>query len=366
MHVLTTSVDGPRDSEVVYDRPVALDGVKVHYCRSRWLRRLYWSTDLGSRCQDMIGSFDIAHLHSVFLFPTWVGAQAAVRTAVPYVLSPRGMLVRDLISRRNSALKKMWIRLIERRNLTYAARIHLTSEKERRALAELGLMLAPTAVIPNGTDLPVHFSPAEVSADVQAAIGKGFNILSFGRINWKKGLDRLIRSLPEIRGATALIAGHDEDGLAVTLRAIAEECGVADRVLFLPRQIRGADKEALFGAAQLFVLPSLSENFGNVIAEAMIRGLPVVVTAGVGAAEIVKASGGGLVVPSEPQKFAAALAGALQSKEGLAAMGVAGATYAREQLDWRMIAQRFECLYEELSPPGLRIRRQRKAATVPS
>ena len=200
MHVLTTSVDGPRDSEVVYDRPVALDGVKVHYCRSRWLRRLYWSNDLGARCQDMIGSFDIAHLHSVFLFPTWVGAQAAVRTAVPYVLSPRGMLVRDLISRRNSALKKMWIRLIERHNLMYAARIHLTSEEERRALAELGLMLAPTAVIPNGTDLPVHFSPADVSADVQAAIGKGFDILSFGRINWKKGLDRLIRSLPEDSG----------------------------------------------------------------------------------------------------------------------------------------------------------------------
>jgi glycosyltransferase involved in cell wall biosynthesis len=206
-------------------------------------------------------------------------------------------------------------------------------------------MLAPTVVIPNGTDLPLHFSAADVSADVQAAIGKGYDILSFGRINWKKGLDRLIRSLPEIRGARALIAGHDEDGFAENLRAIAEECRVADRVLFLPRQIRGADKEALFGAAQLFVLPSLSENFGNVVAEAMIRGLPVVVTAGVGAAEIVTASGGGLVVPSEPRKFATALVNVLRCKERLAAMGAAGAIYAREQLDWSMIARRFEHLY---------------------
>ena len=82
------------------------------------------------------------------------------------------------------------------------------------------------------------------------------------------------------------------------LKAIAEECGVGARVQFLPRQITGHDKEALFEAGRLFVLPSLSENFGNVVAEAMVRGLPVVVTAGVGAAEIVEASGGGVVAPS--------------------------------------------------------------------
>ena len=54
-----------------------------------------------------------------------------------------------------------------------------------------------------------------------------------------------------------------------------KQCGVADRVQFLARYVDGADKEALFGAARVFALPSLSENFGNVVAEAMIRGLPV-------------------------------------------------------------------------------------------
>lgn len=349
VHVLTTSVDGSCDSNVPHDRPVELDRVRIHYCRSRWMRRLYFSTDLDARCAAMVAGFDAVHLHSVFLFPTWAGARAADGARIPYVLSPRGMLVRDLITQRSSTIKRMWIRLIEQRNLARAARIHLTSKEERRALTDLGLALAPTTVIPNGVDAPPPFSSDAVSADVRALISEGFDILSFGRIDWKKGLDCLIRSVAEMQDATALIAGHDEDGLAVNLRTIAEECGVRDRVRFLPRQIAGADKEALFGAARLFALPSLSENFGNVVAEAMVRGLPVVVTAGVGAAEIVEASGGGVIAPSAPQDFAATLAGLLESDERLAAMGAAGALYARERLSWDNIARQFGELYSDIS-----------------
>ena len=248
VHVLTTSVDGPHNSEVPYDRPVDLDSVQIHYCRSNVMRRLYWSPDLYTQCSEMISGFDAVHLHSVFLFPTWAGARVSGRAGVPYVLSPRGMLVGDLIRRRSAATKDAWIRLVERRNLSRAARIHLTSEEERRALDDLGLALAPTVVIPNGVDPPIAFSPDAVSADVRRLVAEGFDILSFGRINWKKGLDRLIRSAAEVQRVKLLIAGHDEDGLAENLRKLAEQYGIGDRVLFLPRQITGPDKEALFAA----------------------------------------------------------------------------------------------------------------------
>jgi glycosyltransferase involved in cell wall biosynthesis len=296
----------------------------------------------------MIHSFDVVHLHSVFLFPTWTGARTAAGAGVPYVLSPRGMLVQELIARRNSAIKKLWVHLIERHNLECAARIHLTSEEERRALIELGLALAPTKILPNGTDTPAPFLPEEVSEDVRALIGNGFDILSFGRISWKKGLEHLITAVANTPNATAVIAGHDEDGLTDRLRKIAEESGVVNRVRFLPRQIAGADKEALFAAARLFALPSLSENFGNVVAEAMIRGLPVVVTANVGAAEIVKASGGGIVASSVAE-FGRALADALAAGERLADMGAAGAEYAINQLSWKHIASQFGELYREIA-----------------
>jgi len=312
----------------------------------------------------MIGTFDVVHLHSVFLFPTWAGARAAARAGVPYVLSPRGMLDGDLIKRRSAAIKRTWIRLIERRNLAQAARIHVTSEEERRALVDLGLSLAPTAIIPNGVDAPISFQPDIVSMDVRRLVTQGFDVLSFGRISWKKGLNRLIEAAAEIPGVRVLVAGHDEDGLATKLRKLAVECGVGDRVLFLPRQLSGPDKEALFASARLFALPSLSENFGNVVAEAMIRGLPVLVSDRVGAADVVEASGGGVVVRGGEQSFSAALVGILESKERLAVMGAAGANYAREQLDWRRIARHFENLYEEVSVAGRRGDQQLRAAAI--
>jgi glycosyltransferase involved in cell wall biosynthesis len=309
---------------------------------------MYYSAELKEQLARA-GAFDVLHLHSVFLFPTWAGARSAVRARVPYVLSPRGMLVRELINQRSAAAKRSWIRLVERGNLARSARIHLTSGEERRALVDLGLALAPMSVIPNGVDTPVPFPSDAVSADVRALVAQGFDILSFGRISWKKGLDRLIQAMPQLPNASALIAGNDEDGLTAELRAIAQTSGVSDRVRFLPRQITGADKEALFAAARLFALPSLSENFGNVVGEAMIRGLPVVVTERVGAAEIIEASGGGVVARACREEFAAVLADLLQSDERLAAMSSAGAKYAREQLTWHGIARRFEEMYLEMS-----------------
>jgi glycosyltransferase involved in cell wall biosynthesis len=348
VHAFTTSVDGAGNSNVPHNEPVDIDGVQVQYFRSNWLRRIYYSAELAAQLDTRVRAFDVVHLHSVFLFPTWAGARSAARAKIPYVLSPRGMLVRDLIQQRSTAAKRAWIRLIERANLAGARRIHLTSEEERRALVDLGLALAPTTIIPNGVDVPTSCSDNTVSDDVRALIAEGFDILCFGRINWKKGLDRVIRSVVGIRGASLLIAGNDETGLTAKLRGIATECGISRRVHFLPRQIAGADREALFKAARIFVLPSLSENFGNVILEAMIRGLPVVVTEHVGAAEIVKASGGGVIVREGQDDLSVVIARLLQSNEWLAAMGAAGARYVREQLNWQRVAKLFEVMYSEI------------------
>jgi glycosyltransferase involved in cell wall biosynthesis len=263
------------------------------------------------------------------------------------------MLVRELIAQRSAVIKRTWIRLIERGNLTGAARIHVTSGEERRALVDLGLELAPTAIIPNGVEAPTAFSPEAVSGDVRTLLAEGFDLLSFGRINWKKGLDRLIRTMIQLPNTRALIAGHDENGYATHLQRLAVECGVSDRVRFLPRQITGADKEALFSAASLFALPSLSENFGNVVVEAMVRGLPVVVNERVGAAEIVSASGGGVVVRTEQEEFASALFDVLHSKQRLAAMSEAGARYARNRLTWGGIARQFGEMYHDMSKGSL-------------
>jgi glycosyltransferase involved in cell wall biosynthesis len=127
---------------------------------------------------------------------------------------------------------------------------------------------------------------------------------------------------------------------------LAEALRIADRVRILPRTVVGSEKEHLFAAARAFVLTSYSENFGNTVLEAMLRRVPVVVTPEVGAAEIVRESGGGLVVAGDPMTLGAAIC-RLTSDIGLArSMGEAGQRHAMAHYSWKSIAVQMEDLYE--------------------
>src|SRR5262249_20941217 len=147
--------------------PVNLDGVQVRYFPCPLLRKLYWAPALGHALQREVPKFDAVHLHSVFLWPTWAAARAAANAGVPYVLSPRGMLVRELIDRRSRLAKSVWIHLIEKPNIELAAAVHLTSELEASELERFDLRLPRLAIIANGIDEPVA-STGDISADVEA------------------------------------------------------------------------------------------------------------------------------------------------------------------------------------------------------
>src|SRR4051812_26407557 len=122
--VFTTNVDGDRDSEVPLGAPVTLDGVRVHYFASSPAgirRRFYVSPLMRAALANELVDRDIVHLHSVFLWPTYATARAAERARVPYVVSPRGMLVPELIRRKSRLVKSAWIRLVERRTFRHAS-----------------------------------------------------------------------------------------------------------------------------------------------------------------------------------------------------------------------------------------------------
>ena len=153
--VFTTNVDGPGITDTPVATPVNLDGVQIRYFPCPLLRRLYWSPALSQALRREIGNFRLVHLHSVFLWPTWAAARVARNVGVPYVLSPRGMLVKDLIARRSRLVKSAWIRLIERANVEQAAVLHLTSQLESTELAYFGWRLPRVAVIPNAVDEPL-------------------------------------------------------------------------------------------------------------------------------------------------------------------------------------------------------------------
>jgi len=350
VEVFTTSIDGPVDTAVPYDRPVMLDGVKVRYFASRRLRRLSYAPALMQSLHDEIAGADLVHLHSAFLWPTWRAARLSHRRRIPYVVSPRGMLVKTLIARRNRLIKSAWIALIERSNLEQAAAIHATSAIEADEIRKFGWRLPRIAVVPNGVDAIEQDARQDApAADIAALTGSQPLVLFFGRLAQVKGLDRLLRAFAHTRRGTLAIVGNDYEGLAAGLSEMARQMKIDDRVRIVPRTITDAEKECMFAAARVLVLPSYSESFGNVVLEAMQRGLPVIVTPEVGAAEVVTQSGGGLVAGGDAQSLGAAIDRLTEDAAKASAMGEAGRRHVSERYGWPSVAARMEALYGELT-----------------
>ena len=119
-------------------------------------------------------------------------------------------------------------------------------------------------------------------------------VLFLSRINWKKGLDRLVKAWRLVPDMNLIIAGNDEENYRVEIERLAQSEGVADRIRFIG-PAHGHDKWLLYKNAQLFVLPSYSENFGIVVAEALGCGKPVLISNQVNIWREIEASGAGFV-----------------------------------------------------------------------
>jgi glycosyltransferase involved in cell wall biosynthesis len=348
VEVFTTNVDGPNDSAVPIGVPVAVDGVHVKYFPSKSLRRLYWSPAMARALNADVAGFTVLHLHSVFLWPTWAAARSARTARVPYLLSPHGMLIKDLIERRNRLIKSAWIKLIEKKNLESASGILVTSALEAEELQRFGWQLARITTIPIGVDEIERFRDSEVSADVKEITAERPIILFLGRISWKKGLDRLLNAFALTHLGKLAIVGPDDEKLVPRLVQIARDLQIGDRVRFLPRTVLGPDKDYLYQSANVFVLPSYSENFGIAVLEAMQRGVPVIVTPDVGAAEIVRKSGGGLVTDGDPEPLGTAICRLTADASLARSMGEAGQRHVTAHYAWAQIAASMENLYENL------------------
>ena len=324
--VFTTNVDGDGDSAVPLQTAVPLDGVNVHYFASTF-RRVYRSPGMRAALQASVGNYDVVHLHSVYLWPTFAAARLAQQRGIPYVISPRGMLVPELIARRNRLIKTVWLELIERRNFAHAAAVHFTSQQEWDDAKQVALPLPSPFVIPNGVDVPPL---ADVPRDPNL-------VLFLGRIHWKKGLDRLIAAMQQLPDARLVIAGGDEEGLAATLPK-------DPRVTFAG-EVHGPAKDELLQRASLLVLPSLNENFGNVVLEALAAETPVVVTRGVGLAETVANADAGIISDDDPRALADAIGALLADRERARAMGRRGRELVAASFSWDRVAAEMEAAY---------------------
>lgn len=338
--VATTSVDGAQDSAVAHGVPVHLDGVSVYYFRSRWLRRIYFAPAMRRFLRAELKGFDVVHLHSVFLWPTNMAARECVRSGVPYVLAPRGMLVESLIAQKSAWVKRLWLRLIEGFTLRHASMFHATSAREVSDAQALGVCVRNPQVIANGVE------PNPLLARVEPEPPYA---LFLGRINWKKRIELLIDALAEVPGLDLKIAGNDEENLLPTLQARIAAAGLESRVRFVGT-VDGAAKQALLAQARVLVLPSLSENFGNVVLEAFNQGCPVIVAGGVGLAPIVADAQAGWVF-EQREELIAALNAASTDKAAASLRGVRGRQLVESQFSWPEIARQMRLAYRQAGAP---------------
>jgi glycosyltransferase involved in cell wall biosynthesis len=327
--VFTTNVDGNGTLDVPVATPVELDGVRVRYFPSSF-PRLYWSPAMRRALHAEARTYDVVHIHAVYLWTGIAAAHAARKAGVPYVISPRGMLVPELIRRKNRMVKTLWLQVMERRGFAHAAAIHFTSALEGEEAKLVGLPLPSPFVVPNGIDLEPR---PDVPRDAAT-------LLFLGRVSWKKGLDRVISALPSLPGVRFQVAGNDDEGLTPRLRELAQQHGVADRVEF-PGPVYGAAKNELLARATLFVLLSTSENFGNAVLEALAMETPVVLSRDVGLTDEVVRAGAGVIGLEE----AAAL---FADPERRAQMGRKGRTLVESRFTWPRVAEEMERAYESL------------------
>lgn len=346
VEVMTTNADGAGSSDVPLNEPVIHDGVTIRYFAPTTMRRIFRAPEMAPALRQTIRSFDLVHIHQMYHWPAWVTARTAWAHDVPYVVSPRGMLVKELIARRSYFAKTAWISLFDRPSLEKASAIHATSDLEQAELERFHFNWPPVSAIPNGVDDPLPVpGKAAVASDIDAATAAKPFVLYLGRLSWKKGLERLVRAFAITLSGALVIAGPDEEGLAVRLLSMVAELGIADRVHILPRIIGGAEKEFLFANARGFVLPSYSENFGNTVMEAMRRGVPVITTPQVGTADIVRRAGGGIVTSGEPEALSYAMTRFMNHPSLAQSMGAAGRSHAAVHYGWPQIAERMEAFY---------------------
>jgi len=308
--VATTDDNGPQRLTVPLNRPILENGVTYRY----FPRQMHFYTvswPLSRWLRNNVAAYDLLHIHALFSFPVASAAWWAAHYRVPYVVRPLGTLNRWGIENRRPWLKQASLRLIDGRVLSQAAAVHYTSEEEQEEGALVAVVSHPV-IIPNPVDFQVDRGglPARWLRSRYPAIAGKKIIFFLSRLDPKKGIDLLLAAFARVRAQATDVAlvlgGSGEEDFVERLRRQARDLGVESDVVWAGF-LEGAAKQAALADADVFVLPSYSENFGVAVVEAMACGPPVVVSDQVGIHRRISAAQAGLVVPCREDCLADAI-----------------------------------------------------------
>ncbi|MBZ5589446.1 MAG: glycosyltransferase [Acidobacteriia bacterium] len=288
-------------------------------------------------------SAELIHTHGLWLHPNWVSARVARRRGLPLVVSPRGMLAEWALDRRRLFKRVLW-HLVDGPACRGAAIVHCTSQGEATEVRRAGCR-GPLAVIPNGVDT-MSFSPAVKATGSPREVGH--EVLFMSRIHPKKALDLLLEAWAGVRAsqpaARLALAGPGEPHNVAWLREMLD--GSLGRGVRYLGVVAGEERLRLLRSAAVVVLPSRSENYGMVVAEALACGTPVITTTGT-PWHALPAERCGWVVEPEVAALAGALDAALRcSGDELAAMGARGRAFVVREHSLGAAVGRMVAAYE--------------------
>ncbi len=281
----------------------------------------------------------IMHNHSLWMMPNIYPGKAVNNTKCRLIISPRGTLSGYALNRSKWLKKAVWA-FGQGDTLKKAMCIHATAEIEFHEIRQKGLG-APVAIIPNGINVPEEQKQSRPANNPK-------RLLFLGRIHPKKGVDMLLKAWADVEKLypewELHIVGPDNEGYLSQMQALSRELNVK-KVVF-PGPIYGNEKDRIYFSADLFVLPTHSENFGLTVAEALAHGVPAIVTKGAPWAGL-EINNCGWWIDIGKESLTECLREAMSKTDNeLSAMGEQGRAWMKRDFSWEQIGEMMHKTYE--------------------
>lgn len=311
-------------------------------------RRLGCSPPMARWLIDRVksGEVEVLHNHGLWMMPNVYPGRARRVGAARLVVSPRGTVSEWAMSHHRWRKQIMWHLLGQGAALHAADAFHATAESEYEDIRRLGFN-QPVCVLPNGIDVP------PIAPKLQTPRRQ---LLYLGRIHEKKGIDLLLTAWRAVQKKfpdwELVIVGPDDGGELARMQKLAGELG-AERVSF-PGPVFGEDKRACYRGAQLYVLPTRSDNFAMTVAEALAAGTPAIVTHGAPWNGLVANDAGWWIEVSVGALIASLEAALALPPERLTAMGAHGREWMVREFSWEAIGRQMVAFYGWLQGRGSR------------
>jgi glycosyltransferase involved in cell wall biosynthesis len=333
----------------------AARGVRVLKFSPTFRHTIWYSSELHRQMQRLASQHDVVHIHGIWQFPDWAAAAAARRVGMPYVITPHGSLQPARL-KKSRLKKRMSAVLADRAMLNQASCLHATAPDEAEAFRLYGYR-GPIAMIPNGITPAERIEPGRAAMH-DAAFRRDFPetqgrrlLLFLSRIEPIKGVTTLARAWAECARQFPdwhlVVVGPDERSHLKEVQSILRAGGVLDRTT-ITGPLYGDRKTAAYLASELFVLPTISENFGLVIGEALSHTLPVITTTGAPWPGIAEHGCGWWIEPSQRALVDTLRESLPLTRAELAARGDRGAAWIARDFTWetesRLLVQTYEWL----------------------